>query len=57
MIYTRRADLERELKEIRSALKVQDRDYQKRLKLLDQTGALRTLKQTFATYLEKSDQL
>lgn len=57
VIYTRRADLERELKEVRSALKVQDRDYQKRLKLLDQTGALRTLKQTFATYQEKSDQL
>lgn len=57
VISKRRADLEGELKEVRSTLKVQDREYQKRLKLLDQTGALRTLKQTFATYQEKSDQL
>lgn len=57
VISGRRADLENELKEVRNSLRVQDREYQKRLKLLDQTGALQTLKQTFATYQEKSDQL
>ncbi|MDP0930224.1 DUF2326 domain-containing protein [Paracoccus onubensis] len=57
VISERRADLENELKEVRNSLRVQDREYQKRLKLLDQTGALQTLKQTFATYQEKSDQL
>lgn len=57
VISDRRADLENELKEVRNSLRVQDREYQKRLKLLDQTGALQTLKQTFATYQEKSDQL
>lgn len=57
VISERRADLENELKEVRNSLRVQDIEYQKRLKLLDQTGALQTLKQTFATYQEKSDQL
>lgn len=57
VISERRADLENELRDVRSSLRVQDREYQKRLKLLDQTGALQTLKQTFATYQEKSDQL
>lgn len=57
VISQRRTDLENELREVRNMLRVQDQEYQKRLKLLDQTGALKTLKQTFATYKEKSDQL
>ena len=57
VISERRTDLEDELKELRNSLRTKDREYQKLLKLLDQTGAFQTLKQTFATYQEKSDQL
>ncbi len=53
----RRDSLERSLKEVKDALRVMDKEYQKKLRLLDQGGALKALKQTFATYQEKADQL
>jgi uncharacterized protein YydD (DUF2326 family) len=53
----RRDSLERSLKEVKDALRVLDKEYQKKLRLLDQGGALKALKQTFATYQEKADQL
>ncbi len=53
----RRESLERSLKEVKDALRVMDKEYQKKLRLLDQGGALKALKQTFATYQEKADQL
>ncbi|GAA6180116.1 DUF2326 domain-containing protein [Shimia sp. NS0008-38b] len=53
----RRDSLERSLKEVKGALRVMDKEYQKKLRLLDQGGALKALKQTFATYQEKADQL
>jgi len=53
----RRESLERSLKEVKDALRVLDKEYQNKLRLLDQGGALKALKQTFATYQEKADQL
>jgi len=53
----RRVDLEKQLRQVKSELRALDKEYQKRLRLLDQDGALKALKQTFANYKEKSDQV
>jgi uncharacterized protein YydD (DUF2326 family) len=57
VIQKRRNSLERSLNELKGELKVLDKEYQKKLRILDQDGALQTLKQTFSSYQEKSDQL
>lgn len=53
----RRLTLEAELERTKDELRVLDQEYQKRLRVLDQTGALTTLKQTLANFQEKADQL
>lgn len=53
----RRIDLERKLAATKAELRSLDSEYKAKLRLLDQGGALKALKQTFATYKEKSDQL
>lgn len=57
VLQKRRTSLEQELTQIKSELRILDKEYQKKLRQLDQGGALRTLKQAFANYQEKSDQL
>ncbi|MAW82435.1 MAG: hypothetical protein CMI63_19540 [Parvularcula sp.] len=53
----RRAALESDLEDIREELKSLDKEYEQKLRTLDQKGALRTLKQTIASFQEKSDEL
>lgn len=57
VLRNRRNDLERQLVQVKKELKSIDREYQRKLKVLDQGGALKALRQTFATYQEKADQL
>ncbi|KKL97832.1 hypothetical protein LCGC14_1830490 [marine sediment metagenome] len=53
----RRSQIESELSRIKKELRTLDKEYNRKLRLLDQEGALKVLRQTFATYQEKSDQL
>lgn len=53
----RRAALESELEDVKVELRSLDKEYEKKLRTLDQKGALKTLKQTIASYQEKSDEL
>lgn len=53
----RRSQIEEQLDQTKKELRVLDKEYKRKLRLLDQEGALKVLRQTFATFQDKSDQL
>ncbi|MGN7822934.1 DUF2326 domain-containing protein [Chitinophaga sp. 22536] len=57
LISERRASLSSEISEIDKELTSLDKQYAQHLKVLDQSGDLKNLKQTYAAYKEKADQL